>query len=305
MASPTLGVAGFPPSFFETKYRRDRLNGPEWLDEIGLDLLELQMTYGPRTKPETAEKYRERAERFGITLTVHGSYYTVFTSPKQDVIDRSLKRLETTCSLAAKAGASRVVLHPGSAFGDREGALARFIENIDRFIRSALPDGVDVYPETAGKLAQLGSLAEILAICREVERCRPCVDFGHLHARQLSELDTDNGWTFTTVEDYLGAFEWLERHVEPEDRPLVHFHVTPIQYGPKGEISHRRYGERISAEDADGDRFVEGEPWLPEATQLAEAVAKNGYPAWIVCEAGNTQDKGALAMKQAYLAASG
>lgn len=296
-----FGPAGFPTAFFEDpRWKKDRTRGPEWVAALGLDCLELQMTYGPRMKPESADLYRERAEEFGIRLSVHASYYTVFTSPKPDVIDPSLARFAKTCALAARCGASRVILHPGGAQGDREAALDRFLTNMQHFVATALPDGVDVYPETAGKVAQVGSMEEILTICREIPRCRPCVDFGHLNSRQLSDLPVDNGCRFETVQHYVDALTELQRRMDPDDWARMHYHISAIEYGAKGEIRHREHGERIAEDDADGDRFVTGDPWMPVAEQFAEALAITGAPAWVISEAADTMDQGALAMKAAY-----
>ena len=40
-------------------------------------------------------------------------------------------------------------------------------------------------PETMGKIGQLGTLDEVLALCGVDKRITPCIDFGHLYARSL------------------------------------------------------------------------------------------------------------------------
>lgn len=296
-----FGVAGFPSSFFETKYKKDRANGPEWLHELGLDALEVQFVHGPRMKEEKAKEYRENAEKFGITLTCHGSYYTVLSSPKPDVIDASLKRLEQTCRLASILGSQRVVLHPGATYGDRESAMDRFLTNMNKFAANSLPDDVFIHVETAGKNVQLGTLEEILHICREIPKCRPCVDFGHLHARQLSEVPSDKGWSFNEVDDFVHALNYLKQNMLPEHWPHTHYHMTPIQFGAKGEIRHRDHGELVAPEDASPLFGDAGELWKPVAEQFAEALAMTGAPAIVISEASDSMDRGAMAMKQAYL----
>ena len=37
-------------------------------------------------------------------------------------------------------------------------------------------------PETMGKIGQLGTLEEVLALCSVDKRITPCIDFGHLNA---------------------------------------------------------------------------------------------------------------------------
>ncbi len=296
-----FGPAGFPPSFFESKYKRDRVNGPGWLYELGLDIMELQMVHGPRTRRDVAAQYREKGEKFGIRFSIHASYYCVLSSVKPDVIERSFESLAKTAELAAIIGAQRIVLHPGTTAGGREAALDRVISNMQKFAANDLPDGVHIYPETAGKVNALGSVDEILTICREVPSCRPCVDFGHLHARQLSELDSDYGWTFTTPDDYIRAMDHFKANLTPEQWNEMHYHISPIQFTAKGEKKHRSHDELISVEDAQPMFGEAGDPWLPVAEQLAEALATTGYPAWVISEASDSMDRGALAMKQAYL----
>jgi deoxyribonuclease IV len=300
-ANALFGPAGFPTSFFESKYKRDRVNGPEWLNQLGLDLLELQMVHGPRTRPDVAAQYRTQGEEFGIRFSIHASYYCVLSSVKPDVVERSFASLAKTAELAAIIGAPRIVLHPGTTAGGREVALDRFITNMQKFVANDLPDGVHIHPETAGKVNSLGSLTEILTICREVPSCRPCVDFGHLHCRQLSELDTDNGWTFTKPTDYIVAMDHMKANLTPEQWQDMHYHISPIQFTAKGEKKHRTHGEMISDDDANPVVGEAGDPWFPIAEQFAQALAETGYPAWVVSEASDSMDRGALAMKQAYL----
>ena len=43
-------------------------------------------------------------------------------------------------------------------------------------------------PETMGKVGQLGTLDEVLALCSVDKRIMPCIDFGHLNARTLGGI---------------------------------------------------------------------------------------------------------------------
>ena len=43
-------------------------------------------------------------------------------------------------------------------------------------------------PETMGKIGQLGTLDEVLALCSVDKRIMPCIDFGHLNARTLGGI---------------------------------------------------------------------------------------------------------------------
>lgn len=41
-----------------------------------------------------------------------------------------------------------------------------------------------------GKIGQLGTLDEVLALCGVDRRITPCIDFGHLNARTLGGIQT-------------------------------------------------------------------------------------------------------------------
>lgn len=56
-------VAGFPLNFFNSLYGKKRENIFKWINEIGLDGIELQCAYGIKMKKEQALLYRELAEK--------------------------------------------------------------------------------------------------------------------------------------------------------------------------------------------------------------------------------------------------
>lgn len=66
-----FGVAGFPPAFFESTYRKKRENIFEWLNKIGLDWVELQNTYGVKMKDAQAYLYKQLAQEYGIGISLH------------------------------------------------------------------------------------------------------------------------------------------------------------------------------------------------------------------------------------------
>jgi deoxyribonuclease IV len=69
-----------------------------------------------------------------------------------------------------------------------------------------------LFVETAGKLAQLGSLEEILENCSQVEGVHPCVDFGHVHARTLGSLATPGA-----IRSLVLKIEWWRLHFSEWD----------------------------------------------------------------------------------------
>ncbi len=285
-----FGVAGFPPNFWKSEFRNDRINVFKWLKSINLDLLELQMTYGPRMKPENAIKYGELSIENNIKLSIHASYFISLGSPQAQKVEQSYRTLEKTCELAQLCNVTRIIFHPGSVYGDSECTLERFIHRLSHFCNNYLPDNIVLYPETAGKRKQLGSEDEIIEICKRIPKCMPCFDFGHLRAYNK------RGWD--KIEDFLKSFEKIQTKLGKQALNKLHAHITPIEYGAGGEIRHRAYGE---SRKEDKDLFDYYEPFLPKPEFLAKAISEKNIPCWIVSECHDSQDEGAIAMKKLYL----
>ena len=75
-----FGVAGFPLNFFSSTFGKKRENIFAWLENIGLDVIKLQSTYGIRMKEEQAKLYRKLAKEHNITITIHAPYYISLAS---------------------------------------------------------------------------------------------------------------------------------------------------------------------------------------------------------------------------------
>ena len=136
-------------------------------------------------------EYRNIAEDLGISISVHASYFIVFTSSDPAKLDRSRDTLKRTYELCAVLGADVVVLHPGPLYGeDPSFVLRRFIDNVARCVEEIGPTTIGLFVETAGKVGQLGSVDEILQVCSTIQGVFPCIDFGHVHARTLGTLES-------------------------------------------------------------------------------------------------------------------
>ncbi|MBY5412099.1 TIM barrel protein [Rhizobium leguminosarum] len=285
-----FGVAGFPIAFNNSKRGRDRSRIFEWVREQGLDALELQMTYGPRTSVETCLRYRELAANFGIKISVHAAYYIVLTSAERDKVERSIDTLKRTFDLADHLGAQEVILHPGPLYSRPESeAVARFEDNANEFTNGLGATEVGLFIETAGKVGQLGSVEQILSLSSRLPGVHPCIDFGHVHARTLGTLDTPQA--ISQVGKVISTF--LRSHPEK----CVHFHFTPIHYGPRGEIQHRAIDDQYEQEadlltGPSHTRFYHPRP-EPVARTLSEIDAKFT----VISETYNSQEIGAKALK--------
>lgn len=147
------------------------------------------------------------------------------------------------------------------------------------FCTAALTD-ISLMIETAGKVGQMGSVDMILDVASTVKGVGPCIDFGHVHARSLGELETPDAMAqvFARIDEF--------QRSNP-DTP-THFHYTPIHFGPRGEIQHR------ALSDIDG---VSNKPFHPRPEPVAAGLA--GLPGrfTIISETHNSQEMGAIRLK--------
>jgi UV DNA damage endonuclease len=67
-----------------------------------------------------------------IRLSFHPDQFVVINSPREDVVDKSLQEIEWHIELAGAIGADVINIHGGGAYGDKESALKRFVENSKR-----------------------------------------------------------------------------------------------------------------------------------------------------------------------------
>jgi len=226
-----FGVAGFPINFFSSKYGKKRENIFTWLKELNLDVIELQCTYGIRMKEEQANLYRELAKESDITLTMHAPYYISLASQKDDVVERSKQEVIKAFELAQILNVNRIIFHPGAGYGkteeDRKNGLNKLISALNSIKKDIKKTNIKIYPEIGGKINQLGSLEEIIEICKKVEYARPCIDLAHLHARELGSI--------TSKDKIIMALKKIEKELGRNILEETHFHVYPVDYTDKGE----------------------------------------------------------------------
>lgn len=291
-----FGVAGNPPNFWCSPYKAERSNAPEWLSSIGLDALEVQCTYGVRMPSERRMAFKANSARFGIALSVHGPYYIALGTSDPSKQRNTMEELRKSVQLAKDLGSTRVIFHLGAVDGNRSESIKRAIDTLKRFEAEHDLEQVLLYPEIEGKVAKLGSLDEILAICKAVRCARPCLDLAHYHARNNGRLR--NKVDFCTMIDMIGdclgstAFD------------SMHMHLYPIEWASRGEIRHRAFQDEIPIppqlalldRKSSGDRH-----YFPRFEPIIDVIIERNLCPTIICEAKDSQDEGALAMKQYYV----
>lgn len=279
-----FGVAGFPPNFNISPYKNKREKIFEWLHDLGLDWIELQNTYGVKMPADQALKYRALSEEFGIGISIHAPYYISFASRDPDVAVRSKARMVQCFQLAQLLGSNRIIFHPGYPPGKTEAerrlGVARVIDAL-LALKPQVPEGICVYPETAGKINQIGSLEEILEICDAVDYARPCLDMAHIHAFRRGGLTTANAikQMFQQVTDVLGL----------DALGKLHIHMYPVEFDHNGEKRHKAFADLSDVEART--------PYYPTATDFVTVASRLPLETVVICEARDTQDVGAMLMK--------
>ena len=292
---PLFGVAGFPPAFFESTYRRKRENIFAWLGSLGLDWIELQNTYGVKMKDEQAYIYKELAQTYHIGISLHAPYYITLASADQGVVERSKERILQCCRLAINIGANRIIFHPGHFPGktpeDRNGAVEKIVEGLNS-IEAEIPEGIYIYPETAGKRTQIGSVEEIITICKEVKYARPCIDVAHVHGFE--------GGTIKSMESIFSILTAIENGLGRDYLENTHFHMYPVEIDHNGEKRHKAFEDRIENQQIELFQDEEDNRYYPLPEHFIAAIKRKKMFPVVVCEARDSQERGALLMKRIY-----
>ena len=239
MAEQTrFGPAGVPPTFRLLKAKM--YDVPSLLHEEGLNAFEYQaVRWGakPQIKQADAQKLGEEARKNDVRLSMHGSYF-VNLAGKKDVVELSKQRLIAGATAADWMGAYVMVFHTGF-YGMFEKSFAfqtclQALKEVSQTMKS-LGLKVKLGPETMGRKFQVGSLDEIMTICKEVEGTQLVVDWGHLHARNLG--------TFRKAEDMRSVAEKIEATLGTETLRNMHCHFSKIEFNSQGERKHHTLDE--------------------------------------------------------------
>lgn len=275
-----FGVAGTPPA-----YKGKNINLFQWLTEQGLNAFEIQCVYGFKISPVMQEYYKAHNNQ-DIYLSIHAPYYINLGSLNEDVVSRSVNYMKDGIALAKSIGVNRIIFHPGGGHKNteegREKAVSQLIEKINEFTHEVDMGEVRLYPEIGGKTANLGSIDEIIRICKECEFCYPCIDIAHLHAREFGSIKS---------KEILRSKLQQIKDAIPDKFDYIHFHAYTINYNDKGEIKHLVHGENMP----------NGEEGLPNLTSFVELLKEFNLTPWVISEAHESQDKGAKFMHDKYL----
>ena len=243
-----FGTAGTSDSFAAQGYKSS-LDVPEYTAKMGLNAFEYQCG---------------RGVRLGLDKRLN-----------------SIQYLLQSAAVCRALGGRRIIFHSGSCGKQsREAALEKALDTMRRAVDALDEAGfadMTLCPETMGKIGQLGTLDEVLALCAVDRRITPCIDFGHLNARTLGGI--------RTKADYAAILDRMAQKLGDERAQRFHVHFSRIEYSAGGEKRHWTFAET---------------QFGPEPQPLMELLAERGLSPVIICESAGTQAEDAGAMQRMY-----
>ena len=276
-----FGPSGNSESFYAAGYKHTEQSA-KFVQERGLNCFEYSFGRGVRMSEEKAISIGEAFQEAGVEISVHAPYFINFANPDDEMAAKSYAYVLESAKMCKLMGGKRVVFHPAAqGKATREEAVAlteKRLEILREYLYLNDLQDMIICPETMGKLAQIGTLEEIVRFCKIDEIYTPCVDFGHINAREQGSLKT--------AEDYQSRLAYMIEHLGFDRVNKMHVHFSKIMYSAKGEVKHLTFADEI---------------YGPEFYPLAVALKRLNLQPYIVSEGDGTQTEEAMAMREIYL----
>lgn len=246
-----------------------------------LDCFEYSFGRGVRMSDAKASSIADAFRRENVEISVHAPYFINFANPDAEMALKSFGYVLDSAKMLFKMGGNRLVFHPATEGKlSRAEAVALTADRLKRLRDLIYENGmqdIKYCPETMGKLAQIGTVEEVTSFCL-IDPCfTPCVDFGHVNARERGSLKT--------VADYKIRLEYMLEKLGYERMKHFHVHFSKIMYSAKGEVKHLTFEDTL---------------YGPEFEPLAVALKDLKLEPYIVSESAGTQAEDAAEMKRIY-----
>ncbi len=277
---PLFGPGGNSDGFKKAGYRSS-LDAPRFVRECGLDTYEYEAGQGIAGSPEMLAALGQNAALLGVKVSFHTPYFISLSSVDPEKRMKSVGYLYESAVACSLLGAETMVVHTGSAAKiSRETAMEYAAETLRMADQMLFENGftVKLGLETMGKQNQLGTLEEVLTLCKISPRFFPVVDFGHINAREQGILKTED--------DFKYIFDRIAAEHSPEAAEHLHCHFSRIEYTEKGEKRHLTFAD---------------ETFGPDHRPLLRAIKDLGVAPTLISESAGTQSEDALTMKEYYL----
>src|SRR5438067_10990397 len=210
---------------------------------------------------ETAPLFGAAAAAADVVLSVHAPLAAFMGHANRGKkFKMALGMLDHTAGLAQACGARLIVFHPGFLLGrERKQAIADVVDQLGD-LRERLEAKGRLVPfgvEVLGRVRDLGTVDDVLAIAAQVDFVRPVLDFAHMHA-------TSDG-AFLDSDAFADALAGADAVLEP--RAPIHMHFSHIHF------ANRKQTKQLPS----GEGTLRAEP-------LREALAQFERPATVISE---------------------
>lgn len=273
-----FGPGGNSQEFYDAGYK-DTKKAPMFVREMGLDAYEYEAGNGLAATPATLRAIGDEAAAHGVHMSYHTPYFISLSGVDPEKRLKSIQYIDQSVNAAKLLGAKTIVVHTGSAAKiSREEAMTLAADTLYRTLSEIGEPEIKIGLETMGKQNQLGTLDEVIRLCKMDTRLVPVVDFGHMNAR-------DCGGVFKTADDYYRVFDTIGTQLGDSVAQNLHCHFSRIEWTAAGEKRH------LTFDDA---------AYGPDFEPLIEAIVKHKLSPVIISESAGTQSRDALIMKKYY-----
>ena len=275
-----FGPAGLADSFKAKGYKKS-IQVADYLSEYGLTAFEYQAGRGVKIGTDAAKQLGAVLADKNIQVSIHAPYFISMSSVEEEKRLNSVNYILQSAQALDAMGGRRIIFHSGSCGKiSREEALSKAMNTMGLIVQAMDDNGyghMTLCPETMGKVNQLGSLDEVLSLCTVDRRILPCIDFGHLNAR--------DGGIIKGKDDYLRIIDRMAEVLKDDRFMHFHSHFSKIEYTTGGEKRHLTFRDTV---------------WGPEFEPLMDVVYENNLSPVFICESAGTQTEDARTMKLYY-----
>lgn len=275
-----FGPSGNGESFYAAGHKHTE-EAALYCSRLGLNCYEYSFGRGVNLSEGKAVSIGEAFSAEGVEISVHAPYFVNFANPAEEAAQKSYGYILDSAKCLSTMGGKRLVFHPAAQGKAERGEAVSLtcdrLKTLRDYIYLNGYENLYFCPETMGKLAQIGTLEEIVEFCKIDKVYLPAVDFGHLNAREQGSLKT--------VADYKARLEYMIAELGYDRVKHFHVHFSKIMYGGKGEIKHLTFEDNI---------------YGPEFEPLAVALKELKLEPYVICESSGTQTEDAVTMKRIY-----
>ena len=275
-----FGPSGNGKIFYEEGHKHT-IEAPQWCSEHGLKAYEYSFGRGFTLKPETAELIGKEAIKNDVLISVHAPYYISLGNENIETYDKNVGYILKSLDYLKLFGGKKIVVHTGSCGKlPREKAFEVAKKQMDYVLDNYYKKGYDglfICPETMGKSMQLGTVKEVVEMCKMDKCLIPTFDFGHINCFTQGSLKG--------IEDYKSILDYTLAELGEYKTKNLHIHFSKIEYGEKGEIKHLTLEDKVFG---------------PEFEPLAKVIKAMNLEPSIISESKEIMMEDAIKLKNIY-----